>query len=93
MGRALAEAYDRRSRGENDENQAAAGRADQDAMETIDDLIGDGLSPQMVEDLMSSTGALYRSAALRAVRRQENLTGCFDCRTRKSPFAKYLVTP
>jgi len=40
----------------------------------IDDLIGDGLSPQMVEDLMSSTGALYGPRRFAAVRKAGNLT-------------------
>ena len=41
-------------------------------MATVDDLVGNGLSEQQVEDLMRDAGPFYRAAALRAIRRHDN---------------------
>jgi hypothetical protein len=56
--KALASAYATRQRGEPIENQKAIAAAELDAMETVDDLIGDGLAPQQVQDLMTRAGDL-----------------------------------
>jgi CHAT domain-containing protein len=73
LQRLLALLYDLRIRGSTLENQKAAAAAESAAMAAVDDLVGDGLSMQQIEDVIADVGPLYRFAAMRAVQMGNNL--------------------